>query len=115
MGRENHIHLEQHTHQHKATNMSCSNKLIPRQCGYQTICPDEENVIGYFEMQDTKGAVYGWKLPSMAPSSKKEDITYRVWREGIWGWKEKHNKRDGHTWVQIKVDREKFWIPRAMY
>ena len=95
--------------------MSCSNKLIPRQFGYQTICPDEENVIGYFAMQDTKGAVYGWKSPSMAPYSKKEDITDRVWREGIWGWKEQHNKRDGHTWVQIKVDREKFWIPRAMY
>ena len=95
--------------------MASLNKLVPRQFGYQTICPDEENTIGYFEMQDTNGTVYGWKRPSMSASSKKEDITYRVWREGIWGWKEKHNKRDGHTWVQIKVgEREKFWIPRAM-
>ena len=85
--------------------------LIDKQWGYQTICPDEEETTGYYKTEDDDeyGCVYGWRRPSL--SSEKREISDIIFKNSIWGWGLKYNKRDNLTWV--KVSRKPvFWIPK---
>jgi hypothetical protein len=90
------------------------NFIIVKQFGYQTICPDEENTTGYYEVDgyDSCKSVYGWKRPSL--SSEKHEISHIVSGNSIWGWGDKHNNRDGYDWVKVSK-RPVYWMPKKVF
>ena len=77
------------------------NVLIKKQWGYQTICPDEEEITGLYQIANHNygSCIYGWKRPSL--KSDKHDIKDIIDGYCVWGWEEKYNKRDGYNWVKV--------------
>ena len=86
------------------------NYLIKAQWGYQTICPDEQEITGYYKI-DTKYScpIYGWTKPSI--TSPQKEISDIVCYYSIWGWEEKYDKEAHLTWVKVSNDPV-FWIPK---
>ena len=87
------------------------NVLTNKQWGYQTICPDEEEITGLYQIANHNygSCIYGWKRPSL--KSEKHDIRNIIDGTCVWGWGEKHNKRDNYNWVKVSK-KPVYWIPK---
>ena len=91
------------------------NFLIHKQWGYQTICPNEEDVTGLYQLQEYNvRTIYAWKRPSL--KSEKHNIASQrlVSSNQIWGWDEKYNRNDNLNWVKISK-KPIYWMPRVEF
>ena len=82
--------------------------LINRQWGYQTICPDEENVTGLYKSENPLTIKF-YNNPSFS-----SDIVYYPFNDFIWGWKEKQDHKNKITWIKVSEDSS-IWAPIDKY
>ena len=90
-----------------------NNVLIKKQWGYQTICPNEEEITGLYQIanHNCNSCIYGWKRPSL--KSEKHNIASQrlIDPNEIWGIDEKFNRNDQLNWVKISR-KPIYWIPK---